>query len=1168
MQAGLLLAWDRYEMEVALSGTLVKDTYGVQIGGGLTSQYTPTATAVSTGITLGVQAINGDGGILITGSYYNLQVPALSINESISAALTTTMTSHIEIDNLRFYQQGGVWLVTWAALRWYTEGTLQLSLGAESFTSLILTPASIPLFGIPPTLSAGASSDVEPSIPYGQIASNESAACTVTGGWRVKLPGASSYTAFPVSVSAASVPSSPGGCMTSTSAAPPSASDTYSGAASAAYSNSYSSVQIADLICDECSNGPATIPAKYHQYQIDSDWQQSSSSVMLLPCLPMAVNRVNASDYAALIYRGGFPEVHHSGSNTCCHFTDPSATGCPDTTSVVTSIAPSLPAALDTVLNARHAIEDPLYQSVLAPYGYSATRQEVTTYPNTLYDPGACPPITEGETGTPGIVGCAGPGEVSDYALVSVTFPDVQQRAANTDMLAYLDHTDDIARYLNFTADPHWSYFYWFPPDLASGAAVTPTEWRVEGNRANPSDYWLPLRQQWLSNPSLPSGENRQTRNHLVTCPGKEGALGGFVSSVGFGTPTSWWGVNRFQVQDVTPPASLPLGSTSAPGWACTNGTAAFGSDIVLTPTGGHTVLTLEYDEGRFTEAPYFYPHLAGSLGLGWVGTNVASVSVYEVNQAGDAQLLTSTAGTVARPTATDSKYAGSWGQNFGLDGVSDTGADLLASGVSSATLAGAETNVAFELLAGWTAAKLRFVITVVDPTQPVTIHYPTYYAASGPGVVVQETGQSAVLLYPNGPGLRWGQWKCDDGSGGLLATPTVRTPGSKSTALDWLVWKRLLLEGISGSSGLTAEMASLYDSVEGQGIADLASASVAAFIDAGNAAGRGLLINTAAEVPPLAILPRLVRGSNLQETGPSFGLNAYSFAQERICLISAQNAAHLYAPSPRTQWTTASATTLSGWVITEHRHAVTNNEGATFLIGRVGQPDAATASPWHGYTLVWAVTTTQPLALCLVEDWRGYWEGSTQPDGSLAVARVWSIEQAFNSLDMFAIDTSSDCDEPQMMIQTEIGMLSVVYKRGNGTSTPYAIYRAISHDNGATWLATPASGPYKSGSGGTGIEHAREVFNERTSERLFFYNDGSGSGGTGLILVDIYDPNDVLVGTFPSGGIGALMADDTSFGACFVKFPSNAIACSFFSDGTKYRFRSDDEGRTWWQTS
>src|SRR5215472_7082092 len=93
-------------------------------------------------------------------------------------------------------------------------------------------------------------------------------------------------------------------------------------------------------------------------------------------------------------------------------------------------------------------------------------------------------------------------------------------------------------------------------------------------------------------------------------------------------------------------------------------------------------------------------------------------------------------------------------------------------------------------------------------------------------------------------------------------------------------------------------------------------------------------------------------------------------------------------------------------------------------------------------------------------------------------------------------------------------------------------------------------------------MTNPKEIVNRRNMERLCFYNDQSGTGGSGRIQCDIWDFSGNFVGNFPAdgAGIGGVMAADGLIGAMMTRNPTSMIEVRFPGGA----FRSYDDGRTW----
>ncbi|HLK15602.1 MAG TPA: hypothetical protein VKT78_12425, partial [Fimbriimonadaceae bacterium] len=235
----------------------------------------------------------------------------------------------------------------------------------------------------------------------------------------------------------------------------------------------------------------------------------------------------------------------------------------------------------------------------------------------------------------------------------------------------------------------------------------------------------------------------------------------------------------------------------------------------------------------------------------------------------------------------------------------------------------------------------------LADPTQPIQLGYPVFTLPAQPPAVVQETGDTAIALWPNGPGIRFGSWAWWV-SGAWQNPPAVRPFGQTSTILDWLAFKRVVAVPEAADAGIDAEIATLYDPVELSTRGDLA-ADTHSFLAAPNAKLAGFLVSALAELPPLAVFPGRARNADLQPTG-AFALESWSHAKGPRDLVGAQVPANLFDPGGA-QWT-APTGAPAGWCIARHDRAVTNSEDATFTV-RSGDTIYAHASPWHGYSCV-----------------------------------------------------------------------------------------------------------------------------------------------------------------------------------------------------------------------
>jgi len=536
------------------------------------------------------------------------------------------------------------------------------------------------------------------------------------------------------------------------------------------------------------------------------------------------------------------------------------------------------------------------------------------------------------------------------YYQVGTSFdPVVDGHGENPDIFDYLIHDEDICRYVNTWASRLWSFFYWFPPGSPQ------SQWPVLGS---PIDdiYWIAKGDQWEYQSSLPEGEQTRRRTTLVSAPLALGAQAGYILLNIMGTATSWWGDATFKVDEVTPETEVTLDSSSSSLWTFTDCSGAFdGTGVTLTPDPGEFTIIAEFDFGSWTVDPHMFGHICDRFEFDWEDANIVSVTIDLVSEDGTASVLLTTAkGEVFRPVnPADDKYAGSWEQDFGVGLISDSGADSLGTGMSAATMADPELVHAFSLLGGRGAHSLRFTVVVTGDDADCKILYPVLRSPEVASQSYDENKSQAAIVWPNRPGIRFGDAQHYYGDSHhaepQVLPPGIPTQGMKPSALDWLTFKRLFLLNKDFDEDLATEIASLYDANEATDAAGVNESSVSYLlpVDGAGAATsrvfpRAALVN-GASVPPVPSFPRRARGSDWQPTG-DFAQESVSHAVEPRFFIG-NFRTHQFDLSA-VQWTTT-RTSLDGWPISAHLHAVDNTETG-FPIQR-GAVEIATMSPWQG---------------------------------------------------------------------------------------------------------------------------------------------------------------------------------------------------------------------------
>ncbi len=898
MNAGLLFQWYRLEYMVETSISYDYTEHDAD-GGWLITRYTDPIYGPIDGITISA-SLTPDGDI----RNYTCVIPALSINWSRTeiGGGAGTFNTQLVFENLRCYAIPTYgFTIYWDAIKWYTDGTLRQTASSGSMSNLVLKPSGIPLIGaIGPTVLAQCKADTAVIVTSAFFGGSE---VDVTGGWRFKELSGDSWQTPAVSVDIDS------GYFPSTATCDAGIPDL--GTLPSA-TNTYNASVHAYLAVSAGTSGYAYAD-EYH-YQIT-----------LPPNLERIISRMNP-DYGALWYRSGFPQCSASGSWSCTPYNEYGEEETGTTGSTSTELLAHQSEMLSFVTNSAHTIEDPLSENILCTWHGAAFKQVAID------------------------------GVMHGIQARQATFPVI---GTETNVPSWYQSTDDEIEYGDTWCNPLWSYLYFFPPDDDEDES-----WEVDGS--DPTRlYWLAIRQQWIHNTALPSGEDTHQRNFIVESPLLDGGFSDWIKTYLFGNAeTHWVGVPRFHVIEPDVPASFTPTSASSPCWTDTDCSLSFGSSITVTPDVGKTTAIIEHDIGLFGTEFEQSLHICDRIKPNWSTTNVSAVRVYAVSADGSTKvLLENTAGdgyttrnvTYDIPTANDAKYAGSHAQDNGAGLVTDTGTDLKATGQSATVCADAERVHSFNLLGGGTFAKIRFEI---DLSGNATLEYPVFYPSASDVTVLAENSHHHILLWPDGAGIRLGQWSWRNGTA-IRTPPTVEVLGSpyvsgyRMTALDALCTKRVLFEGLASDDGLTTEIASLYDSVEGQTYTLVDQFTNAFWLPKastlGAKAGLIALVNSFSAVPPLCAFPRKERDADWAEAG-TYGQYTYSFCQLPRRLVNG-GPNYLDMSVGGTVWTAPSAITVDGWKISEHSHAVDNTETGATIIG--GTTEIAEVRPWWGWLFV-----------------------------------------------------------------------------------------------------------------------------------------------------------------------------------------------------------------------
>ncbi len=501
-----------------------------------------------------------------------------------------------------------------------------------------------------------------------------------------------------------------------------------------------------------------TVTSEYKETNTGSLLQQefSTSPVWILPNLPASVEAMNP-DYEGLISRWGahgygFERQDYIEEDLCA------GGGTNTTETATTTVYPTKSELLARTGGA--GLNDLLDRTVYA--------QASPSY-NRLY-------------GTPSVFGQRGWGVV--WSLQAPGSPSPA-----------LDHAEYPAPFVNTWVNPHWSYGLWFPPDSAASSS----RWKLMGGDS-PIAYWYAARQQHVTHPALPSGQDTKHRINVVAEPIDQNGVTGLATYI-LGLPC-WWGINRFGILDrADHPDSFETTEDSTPRFTFGSGTGLVGATNIFVDAD-----EMEFEMASFTAFPYMTPTLADRIEIGWDGTNISACSVFAVGADGTKVLIASTAGTHRIPAGLASEWATDALADFGQGELVDTYVSIEPDDESFAASLDERRISSFGLMPSRTPTKIRWEFTRIDTGLPAIIHHPVFHMAPwNTAKVYHETGGLAAILFDDGPGVRYGCLSFYDYLLDIpLTVPQTRGPSQATTIGDLWAWENVFLRGRSALTDLT----------------------------------------------------------------------------------------------------------------------------------------------------------------------------------------------------------------------------------------------------------------------------------------------------------------------------------------------------------------------------
>lgn len=1037
MQAGKIIHWERLELGITVHSSYTRSNEVPEIRsiGQLLTRCTPSKVDLFDSICLQTEHfLVGQDSVGETRSVCRLKIRPYFVDLEVPfEGWKEKIFTKIELKDVQLYcTRLAKWKLFCKELCWFVEGKQEYSHSEMELSSDILTPSSIPLLGIPAELSAECSVHPQPFLGFGkEHASYEAEVhCKVEGGWRFFHQGC--WEALPVLVE------------TSKDIG---ASDTFNGYVHARTFAKYKETPLSNFECTIAPDGQESIrPVLLGRIQIDKSFDSVQSKLMLVPNLPKRVCRMN-SDYVALIKRGGMPAFYRLIENGSSEHTlddaDPNGLIHKKPRPLVREevITPKVTSELGVIRSKAHLLEEPFLFHTVAPHFSHHISWEVHDLDLVTLDLGIFP-LANGKIHGP----------VPDYEFKSerwirqhysiVSFPNIKKSEIKVDFLSLLEHSEATVMYLNTVGHPHWSYFYYFPnhTDL--------DEWKLGEEKFKSSDYWMPIRSQFLVHSSLEK-ESVWSRNHLISAPLLEGSLDSKIESSWMNVPTTWWGIHRFHVKEHQSKKSCCFSEKNRSCWSFKGCQASFGKKISLRPSANQ--FSLECDLAGFSNPPFCFSFLGGAIEVNWDLKNVKRCQVYLVGSSGDRCLFAESPGRYSRGKGFDSCYAGSWAQNFGFKTLRDCGEDIRGEGRSSSYLKDVFGVCHFDLLRGSGARKLRFEFEVKCLDQDICLDYPLFYSPDEPPKVIHETGQTACLIWPRGAGIRWGQWKCGDGKS-IFNKPQLAEIGSMRSVLDWICWRRLIFEGAAMDDSIQREVRCFYDEIECPKEA-MAGVNTHSFLISSEKSSLGVLVNSLSEVPPLCCFPVRARNQVFSPVG-EWVQESWSYAQEPCYyVVSGDFPLHLLkAGDSRKFITKESLIQIPGWRITEHCYSFGRGKDSICKLLIDGQ-EIAKASGWHGYFGVYGVPRRK----------RSYpWNLFSQVGGYHKVRCLEGevvYDRSFRKVDtgssfVLTLTRQGDCESARIAESSD-GRLWMGY----GCSS-LGVYACFSDDGGSSWGGSIMSFP------------------------------------------------------------------------------------------------------------
>lgn len=759
--------------------------------------------------------------------------PGFPFGTSWSGSGWANVEAKVIFEDLKLYSREIQLMKLTGTIKIYVQGVLEATIPFEGDMAA-LGVSYVPVIALPIMIAGGCSASTTglPGSPPDVYAYMSECTGTHTGGYRWQEAGSGAWSTNPVLPCPGAAPAVPGGCV-DPGVAQVEATNTYDleieSYSKGAFERSvFQTGEITActerIYCNGVLVWEETVtqdpPVPWTIWENKSESWSRSGTIQAVPNLPKRFRRFNA-DYGALWDRWQFPQTTIREYSSC------SINGVSSTAGGLRTVHPAQSVIRQKVGASTAAMEDTLGYPSYAPWSTAGSYSRSKTYDYSVTAV-ACPGVPEpsGLCPEPGVVTyegviVGGPTLIPTESMEStrgVIFPNNVGATVPPGTF----HSDPMVRYWASWCNPHWGYGY------------KPSTYDVLGAEATWADYGSRIGQQYLDDAILPAHERTRQRNTIVSCPLYLSSYQPWLDEYRAGVP--WLGISRWDTDAVELEDFIDLDATSADRWDSPDATATltFGADIVINPSASTCKVRFKLTD--FEAFPFMFPALCDRVKLDWELANVDEVRAYLVSISGERAILEQNNGdgfttdnvTYPLPQAVDVEYAGSHGQEFGAMVVANAGSDTLPEGRSALAMADPQQVHDFQLLGGRQGQYIEFEFDVDDTGVDVTLKYPRFYTSESQRQQFQETRQAIALLWPNGPGVRWGQWLWYVPVLGLQNPPLIERPGYTSTIIDWLCARRVQFQAMAHDDGLTTELTTRFDSFEGQAVGQVDKHSMA----------------------------------------------------------------------------------------------------------------------------------------------------------------------------------------------------------------------------------------------------------------------------------------------------------------------------------------------------